>query len=54
MTIDCQIQAGFMLTKLYAILLFEAHIKIRPFWAEGQGKIEFLNLYLHIALYLAN
>lgn len=31
----CQMQPSFMLMKLYALLSFEAHIKIRPFWAEG-------------------
>lgn len=38
--------AGFVLTKLYALLFFEAHIKIRPLGTEGQRKVEFLNLYL--------
>lgn len=38
--------ADFILTKLYALRLFEAHIKIRPFGAEGQRKAECLNLYL--------
>lgn len=38
--------ADFMLTELYLCSLMEAHIKIRPFSAESQRKVEFLNLYL--------
>lgn len=43
--------ADWVCTKLYA-LLFEVHMKNRPFWVEDQRKVEFVNLYL-IALYWA-
>lgn len=50
----CQMQARSYCLSLRSFIIFfivETQIKIRPSWAKGQGRVEFLNLYL-IAYYI--